>query len=233
MTHHTSAPDSTLAEKLAAVEADIQAAAEGAGRVRADVTLVAISKTKTAADIQPFIDLGVRHFGENRVQEAAQKWPDVRRAAGNQTRDIELHLVGPLQSNKTKQAVALFDVIQTLDREKLVHSLAPYADEEGFPRLYIQVNIGAEAQKSGVLPQNLVEFHDLCQKTGLTIEGLMCIPPIDQAAGPYFALLGKLAAQIGVAGLSMGMSGDFAVGVGLGATHIRVGTALFGARDGT
>lgn len=215
------------AQKLQAVRQELGAAAEAAQRAAQDVTLVAVSKTKPTPHIEAFLAAGQRHFGENRVQEAAEKWPALKA----RHRDVELHLIGPLQSNKTKQAVALFDVIETLDRPKLAQALAAFKGAPDFPRLYIQVNTGNEPQKAGIAPQNLPEFYQLCTELGLTIDGLMCIPPLDEAAGPHFALLGKLAAQISVTHLSMGMSGDYAVAVGLGATHIRVGSALFGARD--
>lgn len=190
--------------------------------------LIAISKTKAAQDIAPLLAAGHRGFGENRVQEAKEKWPDLRA----QYKDVELHLVGPLQSNKVKEAVALFDVIQTLDREKLARKLAEMKQESGFPRLFIQVNTGDEPQKSGIAPSQLAAFHRLCaDELGLRIDGLMCLPPQDEPAAAHFVLLGKLAAQLGLAHLSMGMSGDFETALALGATHIRVGTALFGARD--
>ena len=220
----------TAADRLAKVTADMAEAAKAAGRSQGmgdAITLLAVSKTKPTAAIQPFIDLGQRHFGENRVQEAAEKWPALKQSHD----DIELHLIGPLQTNKVKQILGLFDVVQTLDREKLARELAKHVDHPAFPRLYIQVNTGAESQKSGILPENLAAFHRLCLDLGLSIEGLMCLPPIDAAAGPHFALLGKLAAKIGVDRLSMGMSGDYRTAIALGATHIRVGTALFGARD--
>lgn len=216
------------ATRLAAIESDMQAVADKSGRARNDIRLLAISKTKPVAQIQAFIDLGQRHFGENRVQEAAEKWPALKQAHN----DIELHLVGPLQTKKVKQILGLFDVVQTLDREKLARELAKHKDRADFPRLYIQVNSGAEPQKSGILPQDVVAFHALCTDLGLAIDGLMCLPPINQAAGPHFALLGKLADKIGVKNLSMGMSGDYPTAIGLGATHIRIGTALFGPRDG-
>lgn len=232
MTQQKPMPDAIsaahAADKLAAVTAELAAAAQGASRDPSEVTLLAVSKTKPVAHIEAFLAAGQRHFGENRVQEAAQKWPALRTAYA----DIELHLIGPLQSNKVKQAVELFDVIETLDREKLARSLAALKDRDDFPRLFIQVNSGAEAQKSGVLPEDLPDFHALCRDLGLRIDGLMCIPPIDAAAGPHFALLGKLATQIGVSNLSMGMSADFTTAIGLGATHIRIGTALFGTREG-
>lgn len=220
--------DTQASTKLSHLRADIVAAASQAGRDAKDVCLLAVSKTKPAAHIEAFTKLGQRHFAENRVQEAAEKWPPIKAAYD----DIELHLVGPLQTNKVKQIIGLFDVVQTLDREKLARELAKHKDHVAFPRLYIQVNTGAEPQKSGVLPEDLPAFHALCVDLGLTIDGLMCLPPIDGAAGPHFALLGKLAASIGVTNLSMGMSGDYVTAIGLGATHIRVGTALFGARDG-
>lgn len=227
ITNATTSVSLTAPMRLQAVQADMAAAAQAAGRDTKDIALLAVSKTQTAAQIAPVIEAGQRAFGENRVQEAAQKWPDLRQ----QCDDIELHLIGPLQSNKAKQAVGLFDVIQTLDREKLARTLAPMKDVEGFPRLYIQVNSGAEPQKAGILPQDLPDFAALCRELGLTIDGLMCIPPIDEAAGPHFALLGKLADKIGVQNLSMGMSADYQTAIALGATHIRVGTAIFGARD--
>ena len=214
--------------RLAHVRADMAQAAAEAGRQADDVCLLAVSKTKPVEQIEAFIALGQRHFAENRVQEAMEKWPALKAAHT----DIELHLVGPLQSNKVKQILGLFDVVQTLDREKLARELAKHKDHAAFPRLYIQVNTGAEPQKSGILPQDLLSFHGLCTGLGLTIDGLMCLPPINQAAGPHFALLGKLAEQIGVDHLSMGMSGDYPTAIGLGATHIRVGTSLFGARAG-
>ena len=213
--------------RLAHVRADMAQAAAEAGRQADDVCLLAVSKTKPVEQIEAFIALGQRHFAENRVQEAMEKWPALKAAHT----DIELHLVGPLQSNKVKQIFGLFDVVQTLDREKLARELAKHKDHAAFPRLYIQVNTGAEPQKSGILPQDLLSFHGLCTGLGLTIDGLMCLPPINQAAGPHFALLGKLAEQIGVDHLSMGMSGDYPTAIGLGATHIRVGTSLFGARE--
>ena len=213
--------------RLAHVRADMAQAAAEAGRRADDVCLLAVSKTKPVEQIEAFIALGQRHFAENRVQEAMEKWPALKAAHT----DIELHLVGPLQSNKVKQILGLFDVVQTLDREKLARELAKHKDHAAFPRLYIQVNTGAEPQKSGILPQDLLSFHGLCTGLGLTIDGLMCLPPINQAAGPHFALLGKLAEQIGVDHLSMGMSGDYPTAIGLGATHIRVGTSLFGARE--
>lgn len=218
----------TLETRGADIAARMQAAANRAGRAVQAVTLLAISKTQTGDTISQALELGYRHFGENRVQEAADKWPALKSAYG----DVELHLVGPLQTNKVKEAVALFDVIQTLDREKLARKLAVHKDMDGFPALYVQVNTGDEPQKSGVKPSELAAFLGLCRdELGLQIAGLMCLPPVDEAAGPHFALLGKLAAAHDIAGLSMGMSGDFETAIGLGATHIRLGTALFGPRQ--
>jgi pyridoxal phosphate enzyme (YggS family) len=198
------------------------------GRAANAAQLVAISKTKPAAQITPLLDAGHRLFGENRVQEAKDKWPPLKA----QYKDTELHLVGPLQTNKVKDAVALFDVIETLDREKLARKLAELKDESGFPRLMIQVNTGDEPQKSGILPSELAAFHEFCRDgLGLRISGLMCLPPQNEPAGPHFVLLGRLAEQLGVAELSMGMSGDFETALALGATHIRLGTAIFGARN--
>jgi pyridoxal phosphate enzyme (YggS family) len=212
---------------LADLRADMAKAVQAGGRKAEDICLLAISKTKPAAQIEAFIAQGQCHFGENRVQEAAEKWPALK----SENADIELHLVGPLQTKKVKQIIGLFDVVQTLDREKLARELAKHKDHAAFPKLYIQVNTGAEPQKSGILPQDVAAFHALCGELGLKIDGLMCLPPIDEAAGPHFALLGKLAAQLNLAHLSMGMSGDYQTAIALGATHIRVGTALFGARD--
>lgn len=217
----------SAADKLADVKAEMAAAAQTAGRRADEVALLAVSKTKPVDEIEPFIAAGHRHFAENRVQEAAEKWPALQQAHEG----IELHLIGPLQSNKTKQAVDLFDVIHTLDRAKLARKLAEFKDRPDFPKLFIQVNTGAEPQKAGIEPEQLADFHALCRDLGLTIDGLMCIPPIDEAAGPHFALLGKLAAQIGVEQLSMGMTADYPKAIGLGASHIRVGTQLFGARQ--
>lgn len=217
---------------LTATRARMQAALRAAGRDADAAQLIAISKTKPVEAIAPLLAAGHRRFGENRVQEAAEKWPALKQAYD----DIELHLVGPLQTNKAKEAVALFDVIQSLDREKLARKLAALKDAAGdsadFPRLFIQVNSGEEPQKSGIEPAQLAAFYGLCtDELGLDIDGLMCLPPQDEAAGPHFALLKKLADELGVSGLSMGMSGDFETALGLGATHIRIGTALFGPRE--
>lgn len=227
--------DSEIAEageKRADIERRMQAALAAAGRAHDAAQLLAISKTKPAAAITPLIAAGQTRFGENRVQEAAEKWPTLKQAH----KDLELHLVGPLQTNKAKQAVGLFDAIQTLDREKLARKLADLKTaqppEAPFPHFFIQVNIGDEPQKSGIETAQLAAFHGLCvHELGLDVRGLMCLPPQDEAPGPYFALLAKLARGLGLAHLSMGMSGDFETALAMGATHIRVGTALFGARD--
>lgn len=194
-----------------------------------DVTLIAVSKTFDADAIRPALEAGHRVFGENRVQESQGKWPGLR----DQFSDIELHLIGPLQSNKAADAVALFDVIHTVDREKIAKALASEISKQGkTPRLFVQVNTGEEPQKAGIAPKEAVAFVARCREVhGLEIEGLMCIPPADENPGPHFELLRKLAGQAGVDGLSMGMSGDYETAVQFGATHVRVGSAIFGARD--
>lgn len=236
-----SAPETTdaAAQKLAEIQQRMAAALKAGGRAPDAAQLLAISKTKPAAAITPLIAAGHRHFGENRVQEAADKWPALKAAH----QGLELHLVGPLQTNKAKQAIELFDVIQTLDREKLARKMAALKQEKAeaaksdpyeppFPRFFIQVNSGDEPQKSGLSPSELAAFHAFCtQELGLDVVGLMCLPPQDEAAGPHFALLAKMAADLGLSQLSMGMSGDFETALSLGATQIRIGTALFGARD--
>ena len=215
-------------QQFFAVKAKIAAAEREAGRDAGAVTLVAVSKTFDAADIEPVIAAGQRVFGENRVQEAQGKWPDLKQAF----RDIELHLIGPLQSNKAKEAVALFDVIETVDREKIAAELAKEIARQGrAPELYVQVNTGSEPQKAGIEPRDAVAFVTRCRGVhGLAIEGLMCIPPADENPGPHFALLEKLAQQAGVAKLSMGMSGDYETAIAFGATSVRVGSAIFGSR---
>jgi PLP dependent protein len=215
-------------DRLAAVRAEIGKACRAAGRSPDSVTLVAISKTFGADAIVPAIDAGQRVFGENRVQEAKAKWPQL---IGGRT-DIELHLVGPLQSNKAHEAVALFDFIHTVDRPKIAAVLGEEIAKQGKrPRLLIEINTGAEPQKAGVLPENADAFIAECrEKHGLFIEGLMCIPPIDEAAAPHFALTEKIAKRNRLSLLSMGMSADFASAIQFGATHVRVGTAIFGER---
>lgn len=217
-----------LQDRLEDVRNRMRKAAVEAGRRPEAVTLVAVSKTFDADAIRPAIALGQRVFGENRVQEAQGKWPDLR----EETAGIELHLIGPLQSNKAAEAVALFDVIETVDREKIARALAAEMARQGRSlRLYVQVNTGLEPQKAGIAPDDTVAFVTLCRdELGLVIEGLMCIPPADENPGPHFALLAKLAARCGLDKLSMGMSGDYEVAIGFGATSVRVGSAIFGMR---
>ncbi len=218
----------SVVERLNDVLSRIRDAEAGANRAAGSVSLVAVSKTFDAEAIRPVMEAGQRVFGENRVQEAQGKWPQLR--AG--TSDIELHLIGPLQSNKAADAVALFDVIETIDREKIARAVAAEIVRQDKPvRLYVQVNTGLEPQKAGIAPDETVAFVTLCRETiGIPIEGLMCIPPADENPGPHFALLAKLAARCGVTKLSMGMSGDFDVAVQFGATSVRVGSAIFGTR---
>ncbi|MDQ6437257.1 YggS family pyridoxal phosphate-dependent enzyme [Mesorhizobium sp. LHD-90] len=219
---------SDAVSRLAEVKAKIAAAEREAKRAAGSVTLVAVSKTFDAADVRPIIEAGQRVFGENRVQEAQGKWPALKA----EWPDIELHLIGPLQSNKAKEAVALFDVIETVDREKIAAELAREIARQGkAPRLFVQVNTGSEPQKAGIEPREAVAFVKRCRDVhGLAIEGLMCIPPFDENPGPHFALLDKLARQAGAEKLSMGMSGDYELAVAFGATSVRVGSAIFGAR---
>ncbi len=213
--------------RLTEVRAKITRAREDAGRSD-EVMLVAVSKTFEAEAIRPVLDAGQRVFGENRVQEAQGKWPALRDAFP----DLELHLIGPLQSNKAKEAVALFDVIETVDREKIAAELAKEMEKQGKrPRLYVQVNTGLEDQKAGIDPRETIAFVKRCREThGLAIEGLMAIPPADENPGPHFALLEKLAREAGVEKLSMGMSGDYETAIQFGATSVRVGSAIFGSR---
>ena len=215
------------ATRLAEVRANIAKVCKPARRAPADVTLIAVSKTQDAATILQLIHAGQRVFGENRVQEAESKWPALREAYP----DIELHLIGQLQSNKAEEAVALFDVIHSLDRPSLLTALAKAMDKAGrrVP-CFVQVNIGDEAQKGGSPIAELPAFIAAVRAADVPLAGLMCIPPADTEAAPFFALLAKLAADHGLTGLSMGMSGDYETAVMLGATHIRVGTALFGQR---
>jgi pyridoxal phosphate enzyme (YggS family) len=214
--------------RLAAVRREIAAACRDAGRDPASVTLVAVTKTFAVEAIAPVIAAGQRPFGENRVQEAKAKWPALKARHP----DLELHLIGPLQSNKAKDAVALFDAIHTLDRPSLAEALQKeIARQERRPRLLVEVNTGAEPQKAGVLPQDTDAFVGACRETyGLQIDGLMCIPPLEEAPAPHFALLGKIAARNGLGWLSMGMSADFRTAIQFGATHVRVGSAIFGDR---
>jgi pyridoxal phosphate enzyme (YggS family) len=213
---------------LAEVRAKIGAAEREAKRPAGCVTLVTVTKTFDADTIRPVIEAGHRIFGENRVQEAEGKWPALKDAFP----DIELHLIGPLQSNKAKNAVALFDVIETVDREKIAAELAKEIARQGRgPKLYVQVNTGSEPQKAGIEPREAVGFVNRCREVhGMSIEGLMCIPPLEENPGPHFALLAKLAGEAGVANLSMGMSSDYELAVAFGATSVRVGSAIFGGR---
>ena len=217
-----------LQERLNEVRSHIAAAARQAGRPDGAVQLVAVSKTFDADAIRPAISAGQRLFGENRVQESQGKWPELKA----DTPDIELHLIGPLQSNKAADAVALFDVIETVDREKIARAIADEMKRQGKTlRLYVQVNTGLEPQKAGIAPDDTAAFVDLCRnELGLSIEGLMCIPPAEENPGPHFALLAKLAEKAGVEKLSMGMSSDYEIAVAFGATSVRVGSAIFGAR---
>jgi pyridoxal phosphate enzyme (YggS family) len=226
--NETASNPTDTARRLAEVSAKIRQAEAEAERPAGSVTLVAVSKTFDAEAIRPVIEAGQRVFGENRVQEATAKWPELR--AGRP--DIELHLIGPLQSNKAKEAVALFDVIETVDRDKIAAELAKEIARQGKAlRLYVQVNIGSEPQKAGIAPKEAVAFVARCRdEHGLDIEGLMCIPPLDENPGPYFALLEKLAREAGVEKLSMGMSADYETAVAFGATSVRVGSAIFGHR---
>lgn len=217
--------------RLGLVRQEVALAAEASGRKPAGVKLVAVTKTVPAPMIEEAIEASQRVFGENRVQEARVKWPALK----EQHAGIELHLIGPLQSNKVREAVALFDVIETLDRPKLARALAEEIARAGRrPRLFVQVNTGEEPQKAGVTPGETEAFVALCGDTfGLAIDGLMCIPPFDEEPAMHFALLAKLAERLGLDDLSMGMSGDFARAIQFGATSVRIGTAIFGERDAT
>jgi pyridoxal phosphate enzyme (YggS family) len=216
----------SLADRLADVRARIAAAERAAGRTPGSVRLIAVSKTFAADAVRPVIAAGQRLFGENRVQEAKSKWP----ALIEETAGLELHLIGPLQSNKAREAVALFDAIHTIDRESIAAALAKeIARQNRRPRLLVEVNTGEEPQKAGVLPEETDAFVSRCHEVhGLAIDGLMCIPPADEAPGPHFALLAKIARRLSLASLSMGMSSDFETAIAFGATDVRVGSAIFG-----
>jgi pyridoxal phosphate enzyme (YggS family) len=221
-------PQQNVAEALREVRARMDRSARDAGRDPRAVQLVCVSKGKQAEDILPALEAGERIFGENRVQEAQKKWPTLRdRFAG-----LELHLIGPLQTNKVRDAVALFDVIETLDRPKLAEALAKeFQSGSRRPELFVEVNTGREPQKAGILPEDADAFIAFClEQCGLPVTGLMCIPPADEQASPHFALLSLIAKRNGLAKLSMGMSADYELGTQLGATHVRVGSAIFGAR---
>ena len=221
-------PEPDIAGRLAEIRARMERAAREVGRDPASVELIAVSKTFDADAIRPVIAAGQRHFGENRVQEAKGKWPALKA----ETPGIVLHLIGPLQSNKAREAVELFDAIHTIDREKIARAVAEeIARQRRKPQLFVQVNTGEEPQKAGVSPRDAAAFVSLCRdELGLAISGLMCIPPVDEEPAVHFAFLAKLAREAGVSGLSMGMSDDFETAVELGATHVRVGSAIFGSR---
>ena len=215
------------AARLAEINSRIARAARDAGRRAEDIALIAVSKTYGAEQIQPLIDAGHRLFGENRMQEAQAKWPALQEAHP----DLSLHLVGQLQSNKAADAVALVDAIHSLDRPSLLTALARAMDKSGRrPTCFLQVNIGQEEQKGGCAIADVPALVAEARTAGIPLGGLMCVPPLDVEAAPYFALLAKIARDQGLAGLSMGMSGDFETAVMLGATHVRIGTALFGVR---
>jgi pyridoxal phosphate enzyme (YggS family) len=221
------------ATRLIALRETIARRARDCGRAPDDVKLVAVAKTFSADEVWPTIaSAGQTRFGENRVQEAVPKWRDLRARAAAIGKTIELHLIGPLQSNKAREAVEAFDVIETIDRERIAAALAREIDKAGKrPRLFVEVNTGGEPQKAGVLPEDADAFIALCrERYGLTIEGLMAIPPADEPASPHFALLGVIAKRNRVNELSMGMSADWQLAVQLGATYIRVGSAIFGLR---
>lgn len=219
----------SLADRLAAVRAAIASAAGAAGRAADSVTLVAVTKSHPLATVRAAIALGQRVFGENRVQEAQVKYAALRAEDPH----LELHLIGPLQSNKAKDAVALFDVIETLDRRKLAQALAAAMAKQGRrPRCFVQVNTGEEPQKAGIAPGDADAFIAECRELELPVDGLMCIPPQHESPALHFALLREIARRNGLSRLSMGMSGDFAMAIRFGATHVRVGTAIFGERVG-
>lgn len=212
---------------LLAVKTTIAAAELDAKRPQGSVTLVAVSKTHDADTIRPTLEAGQRVYGENRVQEAENKWPALRADYP----DLELHLLGPLQSNKAREAVALFDVIESVDRPKIAQALAEEMQRQGrCPSCLVQINTGLEPQKAGIPPQDADTFITACKDLGLPITGLMCIPPADENPAPHFALLREIARRNGLEVLSMGMSGDYQTAIALGATHVRVGTAIFGSR---
>lgn len=217
----------TAQNRLDEITAQMSAAAKLARRAPADVTLIAVSKTRSSDDIVPLIRAGHRNFGENRIQEALEKWPELRAMDA----EIVLHLIGQLQSNKAAEAVSLFDVIHSLDRLSLTSALGKAMRDQGrFLPCFLQVNIGAEPQKGGCAIEALPELLAATQAEKIPVAGLMCLPPADIEPAPYFALLAELSVRYGLDGLSMGMSGDFQTAIMLGATHIRVGTALFGER---
>jgi pyridoxal phosphate enzyme (YggS family) len=226
--HDLSSDKTDVAANLAEIQGNINAACDAADRNPDDVTLVCVSKNHDADHVRKALVDGRRVFGENRVQEAAGKWQGLRA----EFPDIELHLIGPLQTNKLKDAVALFDVIETVDRPKLAKALAKHRDNTGTcPDLFIQINTGEEEQKAGIAPKDADDFITMCrEELDLPIIGLMCIPPVDEEPAPHFTLLGKIADRHGLKIKSMGMSGDYEAAIRFGATHVRVGTAIFGSR---
>jgi len=213
---------------LVEITSRVRAAEEKNGRISGSVSLIAVSKVQPNERVLSVLNQGHRVFGENYVQEAADKWPDWRNAFSG----VSVHMLGPLQTNKARQAVELFDAIHSVDRPKLAKTLARLAQERGAcPDLFLQVNTGAEPQKAGILPSDADNFIAECRSMDLPITGLMCIPPVDEEPSLHFALLAKIAERNGVDGLSMGMSDDFEKAIAFGATHVRVGSAIFGARD--
>ncbi|WP_306153031.1 YggS family pyridoxal phosphate-dependent enzyme [Roseovarius sp. MMSF_3281] len=213
---------------LQEIQSRIQKAEADAGRAAGSVTLIAVSKKQPDERVEAVLEQGHRVFGENRVQEAAAKWPEFREKFD----DVKVHLIGPLQTNKVRQAFDLCQYIHAVDRPKLAKTIARIAQEEGHcPGVFIQVNTGEEEQKAGILPADADDFINECKGLDLPVEGLMCIPPVEEEASLHFALLAKIAARNGLEGLSMGMSGDFEKAIALGATHVRVGSAIFGERN--
>jgi len=213
---------------LVEIQTRIAAAEAAHGRPEGQVKLIAVSKVQPNARVEQVLEQGQRVFGENRVQEVAGKWPEFRKRFDA----IDLHLLGPLQTNKARQAVGLFDVIHSLDRLKLATALARLAQETGrCPDLFVQINTGKEQQKAGIMPEDTDTFIDSCRDLDLPVRGVMCIPPVDETPALHFALLAKIAQRNGLSGLSMGMSADFETAIGFGATHVRVGSAIFGARS--
>ena len=213
---------------LAEIQTRIAAAEAEHGRPKGHVQLIAVSKVQPIARVEQVLAQGQKVFGENRVQEAAGKWPAFRARFDA----VDLHLLGPLQTNKARQAVELFDTIHSLDRPKLASTLARLAQETGrCPDLFVQINTGKEPQKAGIMPEDADAFIDSCRDLDLPVQGVMCIPPVDETPALHFALLAKIAQRNGLSGLSMGMSADFEMAIGFGATHVRVGSAIFGARS--
>ena len=221
------APEAIIAN-LHDILARIEAARKAAIHPAPSTQLIAVTKTHGQAAIRPVIEAGHRLFGENRVQEALAKWPALKA----EFPDLELHMIGPLQTNKVREAVSLFDGIHSLDRSRLIHALRTECERSGRnPAVFVQVNIGEEPQKAGVAPREAPALIAEVRAAGLNLVGLMCVPPVEEAPAPHFALLRKLADEAGLAGLSMGMSGDFETAIRFGATHVRIGTAVFGERS--